>query len=468
MIGDLKANLRRLRPAFRTVLLCSAVLTPFLAGIAAADDTGEVTKEDLKLLQQQLEAQKQQLDQQKQALQQQQNQLNFLKSQVGASDDPDTTPVTFNLGSGTFTTGGVTKTQDSTDQPVGEAPSPEDAEAEAEAINRALEGQGQGVLTPRGTLVVEPSLQFTHSTSNRFFAQGVEIQDIVFIGLIEVSEADRDTVETALNFRYGITDRFEIEARVPYVFRSEKVEQSFITQFNQPTLDETNKGDNIGDVEFAAHYQITSAPVYTVGNVRLKAPTGTSPFDVDFDSLGRPTELATGSGFWGVQPSITAIFPTDPVVFFGTFGYTINIADDIDQTRLITPPQLGSLPISATIGEVDPGDSVNISLGMGLSLNEKFSFNLGFKYDYIFPTSQETTVVDPNPQGPNPPPPPFTGTTETDPLHAASFLVGWSYQISDSVGMNLNFEVGATDDANDFSVRLGVPIRFNLFGNEDE
>ena len=248
MMSDLTANLRRLRPAIRTVLLCSAVVTPFLAGIAAADDTGAVTKEDLKLLQQQLEAQKLQLEQQKQALQQQQNQLNFLKSQVGGSDDPDTTPVTFNLGTGTFTTGGVTKTQDSTDQPVGEAPSEEHLpKEEAKAINRALEGQG--VLTPAGTLVVEPSLQFTHSTSNRFFAQGVEIQDIVFIGLIEVSEADRDTVETALNFRYGITDRFEIEARVPYVFRSEKVEQSFITQFDQPTLDETNNGDNIGDVE---------------------------------------------------------------------------------------------------------------------------------------------------------------------------------------------------------------------------
>src|SRR5512134_2905487 len=192
MMIDLKANLRRLRPAFCAVLLCSAVATPFLAGIAAADDTDAVTKEDLKLLQQQLETQKQQLEQQKQALQQQQNQLNFLKSQVGGSDDPDTTPVTFNLGTGTFTTGGVTNAQDSTEEPVGEAPSEEapSQEEEAKAINRALEGQG--VLTPAGTLVVEPSLQFTHSTSNRFFAQGVEIQELVFIGLLEVEEADRD------------------------------------------------------------------------------------------------------------------------------------------------------------------------------------------------------------------------------------------------------------------------------------
>jgi outer membrane receptor for monomeric catechols len=104
-----------------------------------------------------------------------------------------------------------------------------------------------------------------------------------------------------------------------------------------------------------------------------------------------------------------------------------------------------------------------MALGMGLSLNEKFSFNLGFKYDYIFPTTQQATVTDPN-TGTGP----TTTESETDPLHAASFLVGWSYQISDAVGMNLNFEVGATDDANDFSVRLGVPIRFNLFGTESE
>ena len=75
-------------------------------------------------------------------------------------------------------------------------------------------------------------------------------------------------------------------------------------------------------------------------------------------------------------------------------------------------------------------------------------------------------ILDSNPGGPSN----FTGTVETDKLQAASFLVGWSYQVNEMVGLNLNFEVGATDDANDFAVRVGVPIRFNnLFGRgEDE
>lgn len=439
-----------------------------------ADDTGAVTQEDLKLLKQQLELQKQELDKQKQALQQQQNQLNFLKSQVGQSDDPDTTPVTFNLGNGTFTTGnagsgsaggsnsGVVTAQDSTGSDTGEE-SPEDAETR---LSQVLDDE-TGVLTPEGTLVVEPSLEFTHSTSNRFYAQGVEVVDSVFIGLLEVNEADRDTITSALNIRYGITDRFEMETRIPYVFRHETVTQSFISQPNQPSFTDTNNGDDIGDIEVAAHYQITSAPIYTVANVRVNTPTGLSPFDADFDPVtGQPTELATGSGFWGVQPSVTVIFPTDPVVFFGTFGYTYNISDDVNEVRTISDPTSAVLPITSTIGDVDPGDSINIALGMGLSLNEQFSMSLGFKYDYVFPTEQDVVILDSNPGGPSN----FSGTTETDTLQAASFLVGWSYQVNEMVGVNLNFEVGATDDANDFSVRLGIPVRFNnLFGRgEDE
>src|SRR5262245_44994143 len=382
---------------------------------------------------------------------------------MGVSDDPETTPVTFNLDNGSFTTKqqGVTKAQDTTGQePVGEAPAEEGQAGQPEVA--VLADQGGGVLSQRGELVMEPSLRFTHSTSNRAFATGVEIQDIVFIGLVEVDEADRDSVEAALTARYGITDRFEVETRVPYVFRSESITQSFVNQTNQPTFSDDNTGNNIGDVEVAAHYQITDAPVYTVANLRLYTPTGKGPFDVDLDNLGRPTELATGSGFWGVQPSITAIVPSDPVVFFGTFGYTINIPDTINETTSIrdTPT---ALSIDTTVGEVDPGDSINISLGMGLSLNEKTSFSLGFKYDYIFPTTEEVTQIDNNTPANNI----IGGKVKTDPLHAASLLAGWAYQINETVGVNVNFEAGLTDDANDFSVRLGVPFRFkNLFGRE--
>src|SRR5690606_22869422 len=175
---------------------------------------------------------------------------------------------------------------------------------------------------------------------------------------------------------------------------------------------------------------------YFVGNLRVKTDTGEGPFDVDVDEFGIAQELATGSGFWGIQPSITAIFPSDPAVFFANLGYTWNIKRDIDKTIA-----------GVEIGEVDPGDSINTTFGMGISLNERTSFSFGFEYDYVLKTTQERNGVE----------------VESEELKNGSLLLGWSYQLSDNVGLNLNTGFGVTEDATDFRTTLRVPIRFNLY-----
>jgi len=186
---------------------------------------------------------------------------------------------------------------------------------------------------------------------------------------------------------------------------------------------------------------------------------------VPFDSNGNPTRLSTGSGFWGIQPSFTAIFPTDPVVFFGTVGYTANIGRNVhttaplQQTCPSPPDPTNPCPNQTDIGFVDPGDSVNTSVGMGLSLNERTSVSFGFEFDYVFSTETESSLVDTT-QDPNVV---IKNKARSDPLYIGSFIFGWSYQISDNVGLNLNFQVGATDNAPDFVTTLRVPIRFDVF-----
>jgi hypothetical protein len=436
-----------------------------------------VTQEDLQRLMRELEDQKKKLAAQEQALAEQQrvianqqNQLNFLKAQVGLPDDPELVPVAYNLGNAvpSGTVAGVLQAQDEEkeEKPVGEAPE------QTRPQVAVIQDQG-GVLTRRGQMIIEPSIQYTHSDQDRFFFQGFEVVDTVLIGLIEATKADRNTIQASLGARLGVTDRLEIEARIPYVYRSDKVRNTITSISGQPTLNFDAQGDGIGDVEVAAHYDFTNlvfdAPydVYTVANLKLKAPTGEGPFDVPVDGQGNPLELATGSGFWAVQPSFTAIFPTDPVVFFGTVGYTINIADNINQTRLTCVPDPGgpagncdAADITTDIGEVDPGDSINTSVGMGLSLNERTSVSFGFQFDYVFPTEQEVDqlIIDPV-TGPRQ----VVGTVESDSLYVGSFTMGWSYQISDNVGLNWNFQVGATESAPDFQTTLRVPIRFQVF-----
>jgi len=319
-------------------------------------------------------------------------------------------------------------------QPVGEPPAQQPPRPEVQAIPEL-----GGVLTPKGTLVLEPSIQYSHSQVNRFTFVGVEILDTFLIGLLEAQDADRDLYQAAVTARYGITDRLEVELKLPYIYRDDRI--SFIIPQVDPDAQLTQDvdGDGIGDIEFGLHYQINSGlndwPIF-IGNLRYKAPTGKGPFDVDRGANGLETELATGSGFHAIEPSVTILYPNDPVVFFGNFGYLFHLPDDVDKTFN-----------DQTIGEVDPGDAFRMSLGMAYSINERSSFTLGYKHDFIGETTTEVNGVE------------LSSST----LSVGSLLLGYSYQINDYSSANLNFELGVTDDAPDVLMTLRVPFVLDLF-----
>ena len=318
------------------------------------------------------------------------------------------------------------------------APAPGGAAAEQRSRPQDLDilANVGGVLTPKGRLVVEPQFEYSHTSLNRFFFQGVEIVDAVLIGVIEATDSDRDTLTPGLGLRYGVTNRLEVDARGSYVIRDDRVTNTEISTGTN-NIQEL-EGADIGDVEFGVHYQINQgggALPYLVGNLRVKTTTGTGPFDVARDANGIETELATGSGFWAIEPSISFVHQTDPAVLFGNFGYLFNIADDVDQV-------IGA----ARIGEVDPGDSFNASFGIGIALNEKTSISLGYSHSYVLGTSTELNGI----------------ISKSNSLQVGSFLFGLSYSITDNIGVNVNLAAGLTEDAPDARVSVRVPIAFKL------
>lgn len=293
-----------------------------------------------------------------------------------------------------------------------------------------------GVLTPRGRLVIEPQFEYSHTSLNRFFFQGVEIVDAVLIGVIEATDSDRDTLTPGLGVRYGVTNRFEVDARATYVMRDDRVTNTEISTGTNNIQALTGK--DIGDVEVGAHYQINQGGgqlPYLVGNLRVKTTTGTGPFDVARDANGIETELATGSGFWAIEPSISFVHQTDPAVLFGNIGYLWNIGDDI-----------GEVIGGARVGEVDPGDSINASFGIGIALNERTSISLGYQHSYVLGTSTELNGI----------------VSKSNSLQVGSFLFGVSYGITDNIGVNVNLAAGLTEDAPDARISVRVPIAFSL------
>ena len=295
--------------------------------------------------------------------------------------------------------------------------------------------EGMSVLSRPGRFTFDLSTDYTRSSSNRLVFRGIEIVPGIQIGVIEANEADRDTLGATLAGRFGLTDRLEIEARVPYVRRSDII--TTVQQRDEAVTRTIDlEGDGIGDVEAAVRYQINRGergrPIF-VGALRVKSDTGEGPFDIDRDEFGVATRLATGSGFWGVEPSVSMLYASDPAVIFANLGYFAHLPRDVDMTE-------GEV----RVGRVDPGDSIGAAIGFGFALNQNFSYSLGYKHNYIFPTESELNDI----------------IEKSDELQVGSLLFGLSYRFNDRFSLNGNFEFGVTEDAPDMRFVLRVPLAF--------
>lgn len=294
-------------------------------------------------------------------------------------------------------------------------------------------GNSGGVLLRPGQAVLESATEYSRSSAVRVAIEGFTIIPALNIGAFEISQVDRDTFVESITGRAGVFDNFEVEARIPYVYRNDNtLARPLGTGSSSEELSNIT-GDGLGDVEVAARYQFMQAHgdwPFLIANLRYKSDTGESPFEVPIDpATGLQTELPTGSGFQAIQPSITAIMPSDPVVLYSTIGYLYNMSKSVDR-----------------LGDVDPGDSISASFGMGFSLNEKTSFSLGYAHDYVF----ETTIDEQD-------------VPNSDKLHVGRLLTGFGYRVSDATSLNLNVDAGLTDDAPDVRVTFRVPMYFNLF-----
>ena len=320
-------------------------------------------------------------------------------------------------------------------KPVGQAPPGATERPRPPEIPRLSDTVG-GVLTRKGNIVVEPSMYYAYTSNNRVFLDAFTFLPALAIGLIDLREVKRHSFIAALGARYGLTDRLELEFRVPYVYRSD-------SQRSRPVsigvgVDETFNatGNDIGDLEFAGRYQINNGtggwPIL-VGNLVATAPTGKSPFDVKFvqaqgiPGATFPTELPTGAGYYSVQPSLTALYPTDPAVFFGNVSYSYNAET------------------STNVGKVKPGDAVGFSFGMGFGVNERSSFSLGYSHKHVLESAIDGNAIQ--------------GST----LDIGQLLVGYSFKYSRRTTFNLSLGIGTTTDAQDVTLNFRMPMTFGLF-----
>ncbi|MBA3056395.1 MAG: acetate kinase [Gammaproteobacteria bacterium] len=306
-----------------------------------------------------------------------------------------------------------------------------------------------GVLTPKGRYVLEPSLQYGYSSSNRVALVGYTVIPALLIGLIDVREVKRNTVTAALSARYGLTNRFELEVRAPYVYRSDStVSRENIAGATENVF--STSGMGMGDFEVGARYQLNDGGIdrpFYIGTLRLKSRTGTDPFEVVTDcaqrcigtnttGTGLPLDLPTGSGFYSMQAGLTLLYPSDPAVFFGSVTYLHNFArDNVSRTVLNGEKEF--------LGTISPGAVLGFNFGMGLALNEKSSFSLGYDHSSVGRTKTNGQVVP--------------GSVRTQ---LGTLLLGYSYRFSKNTSLSVSVGAGLTTDTPDVSLTVRLPMTF--------
>ena len=316
-----------------------------------------------------------------------------------------------------------------------------EAAAQDSATTIASITADRGIVTRPGRFTIEPSFSHAHSNATRVAVEGYTVIPALLVGLINISEIQRDIFVSALSLKYGFTSRLEGSLRVPYLSIREDLREREVFQGTPVDTVRESSGDGIGDAELSIRYQLNDGLdgwPYLIGTFRTRAPTGEGPYDVDqriiTDSSGNPigVELAnrpTGSGFWAVEPGLSFIYPSDPAVLFGNLSYAWTIKEEQGFENG---------------GTVDPGDVVRFGFGMGFAFNERTSFSLGYDHSVI----RKTTFEHGN----------DLFSSNFDRIQVGSLSFGLSHRLSSLTTMSLTVAVGVTDNAPNSEITLKLPI----------
>jgi hypothetical protein len=307
-----------------------------------------------------------------------------------------------------------------------------------------------GVLTPKGQVVIDPQIEYDYWSQNQLGVNGFQIIPGITFGNIFVTRFEQNITTASVTARAGVTDRLELNAKIPYVYNTGSTSSVIPVGSTATQLSLGANGFGIGDVQGGASYQFNSGesgwPIF-VGNFIFKTATGTSPFEVPIvienqntpASMflpGTPTKLATGTGFYALEPSVTVLLPTAPGVLFA------NVQDIHNLSR--TQPIQDRAGGPPTPVNLQPGESPSITFGIGFALNDRSALTFSYQQTHVFTASANGQSIP------------------GSPYSFGTFNFGLGYQISQALRVNLSVGIGTGPNTPAAKVLVEVPYKFSL------
>ncbi|NLN59897.1 MAG: hypothetical protein GX147_04185 [Deltaproteobacteria bacterium] len=311
------------------------------------------------------------------------------------------------------------------------------------ARQEAIEVEKGGVLVEKRRWVIEPGVQYSHTDRTRVAISGFTILEAIHFGTIKSEDIKKDVIMSFLNIRYGLTDNLQMELKIPYLFRRDRVTYLSSSGGQERTAEYTTRDDAMGDIEGGLYYHLVhergGIPDVVI-NFKGKSRTGKDPYGLKMKKVrvggvdpekDVPAELPTGSGHYGLSAGVTVAKTSDPAVLFGTLAYYYNFERDP-----------GRASNGSKYGDIKPGDSIEAMFGMAYALNERLSANISYQQRFFFKTKQGGKKIK--------------GTD----YNVGSLNLGSYFALTDRVGVSLSVGVGLTDDAADTTVEIRLPFRF--------
>ncbi|WP_435608031.1 transporter [Pseudomonas knackmussii] len=233
------------------------------------------------------------------------------------------------------------------------------------------------------------------------------------------SEAQH-TFTNSFTFDYGIWDNLTFSLRLPFVakYDTERDVHSY----------------SLGDISTTLRWQpwpsVRGRPVTTF-YATLGLPTGDSPYDMNPDK-----DVSTGSGYYSLGVGANMSYVIDPVVLYGSLGYTYNMqVDSIHQYQY-----------NEELQKVTPGDTLNFAMGMAYALS--YDVSLATSYQMAYQMKSHYHFDD--------------RTVEAPEQTSAIMNLSLGLRTSPDYIVNVNAGFGMTEDSPD--VLLGVSLPLDIKG----
>ncbi len=280
-----------------------------------------------------------------------------------------------------------------------------DEDAAERALERSLTEAGALLLRP-GRVEIEPSFSYARNEDATpiFVSSGGS----TFSG---EQERNVDSLTGDLSVRLGLPWKSQLEVGIPYRWRN--VENVTNVGFS-PVGTSSQTGAGLGDFRVGVAKTLLREGIWRpdlIGRVTWDTDTGQDSDD----------GVSLGGGFNEIRGSLTAVKRQDPMAFVAGLSYEHTFEND----------------------NIEPGDTVSFNFGGFIALSPETSLRLLVIADFQQETEVSGSAID--------------GSDQT----IGTFVVGGSTLLSPGVLLDLSAGIGLTDDADDFSVTLSMPIRFN-------